>query len=93
MISLRSRSAFALQGPRNRVSQAINNDPTDQLLDAYFWHFVDRGDALEDTPLFTGIQDGDALGGHRAGIRLPPHEAESAIDIARRRSRYEPRHL
>jgi hypothetical protein len=22
----------------------MNNDPHDQVLDVYFWHFVDRGD-------------------------------------------------
>ncbi len=39
----------------------MNNDAHNQILDAYFWRFVDRGDAPADTPLFTGIQDGEPL--------------------------------
>jgi hypothetical protein len=35
----------------------MNCDPHNQVLDAYFWHFVDRGDAQTDTPLFTGVTD------------------------------------
>ena len=61
------------------------NDPHDSILERYFWDFVDRGDAPADTPLFTGIHDGEPL---RAVIArefgLSPHEAESAIDIARK---------
>ena len=37
------------------------NDPHDSILERYFWDFVDRGDAPADTPLFTGIQDGEPL--------------------------------
>ena len=37
------------------------NDPHDSILERYFWDFVDRGDAPADTPLFTGIQDGETL--------------------------------
>jgi len=37
------------------------NDAHDSILQRYFWDFVDGGDAIADTPLFTG--------GYRAGIR------------------------
>ena len=61
------------------------NDPHDSILKRYFWDFVDRGDAPADTPLFTGIQDGETLWAVIAReFGLPPHEAESAIDIARK---------
>ena len=59
------------------------NDPHDSILERYFWDFVDRGDAPADTPLFTGIQDGEPLSAIiTREFGLPPHEAESAIDIA-----------
>ena len=61
------------------------NDPHDSILKRYFWDFVDRGDAPADTPLFTGIQIGEPLPAIIAReFGLPPHEAESAIDIARK---------
>ena len=61
------------------------NDPHDSILERYFWDFVDRGDAPADTPLFTGIQDGETLWEVIAReFGLPPHEAESGIDIARK---------
>ena len=61
------------------------NDPHDSILERYFWDFVDRGDASADTPLFTGIQDGEPLSAIIAReFDLPPYEAESAIDIARK---------
>jgi hypothetical protein len=61
------------------------NDPHDTILQRYFWDFVDRGNAPADTPLFTGIQDGEPLSAIIAQeFDLPPHEAESAIDIARK---------
>ena len=54
------------------------NDPHETVLEKYFWDFVDRGDAPADTPLFTGIHDGEPLaGGYRAGIR--PSAARSRI--------------
>jgi hypothetical protein len=62
----------------------MNNDPHTQILDSYFWHFVDRGDYPADTPLFTGIQGGEPLAVIIAReFDLPPHEAEAAIEIAR----------
>ena len=70
---------------KNLLSQAMNNDPHDSVLDDYFWDFVDRGDAPADTPLFTGIQGGEPLAVIIAReFGLPPHEAESAIEIARK---------
>ena len=61
------------------------NDPHDSILERYFWDFVDRGDAPADTPLFTGIQIGEPLPAIIAReFRLQRHEAESAIDIARK---------
>jgi hypothetical protein len=63
----------------------MNNDPHTQILDSYFWHFVDRGDDPADTPLFTGIQGGELLALIIAReFDLPPHEAEAAIEIARK---------
>jgi hypothetical protein len=63
----------------------MNSDLHDQVLDAYFWHFLDRGDAPADTPLFTGKYEGNSLAhliGRESG--LPHHEAEATIEIARR---------
>ena len=61
------------------------NDPHDTILERYFWDFVDRGDAPADTPLFTGIHGGEPLAAVIAReFGLAPHEAESAIDIARK---------
>jgi hypothetical protein len=61
------------------------NDSHDSILEKYFWDFVDRGIAPADTPLFTGIQDGELLAAIIAReFGLPSHEAESAIDIARK---------
>ena len=63
----------------------MKNDPHKRILDSYFWHFVDRGDAPEGTPLFTGINEGDPLSLVIAReFDLPLHEVESAIEIARR---------
>ena len=63
----------------------MNNDSHNQILDAYFWRFVDRGDAPADTTLFTGLKDREPLSAIIAReFRLPPHEAESAIEIARK---------
>jgi hypothetical protein len=70
------------------------NDPHDTILQRYFWDFVGRGDASAATPLFTGIHGGEALSVVIAReFHLALNDAESAIDIARRRWRYEPRHL
>lgn len=63
----------------------MNNDPHNQILDAYFWRFVDRADAPADTPLFTGIQDREPLLAIiTREFGLSPHEAEFAIEIARK---------
>ena len=61
------------------------NDPHETVLQKYFWDFVDRGDATADTPLFTGIHGGEPLSAVIAReFGLPPDEAESAIEIARK---------
>jgi hypothetical protein len=63
----------------------MNNHLHDQVLDAYFWHFVDCGHATADTPLFTGIFEGDSLA--RVITRefgLLAREAEATIEIARK---------
>ena len=73
----------------------MNDDPHTQILDTYFWRFVDHGDAPADTPLFTGIYEGDPLarviatefGLHTRTKPNPPSR------LPGRRSRYEPRHL
>ena len=63
----------------------MNGDRHTQILESYFWHFVDRGDPSADTPLFTGIHEGDPLAQVIAtGIRPSLREAESAIEIARK---------
>jgi hypothetical protein len=63
----------------------MNKDPHNQVLDAYFWRFVDRGDTPAETPLFTGIEDGKPLPTVIAReFGLSPHEAQSAIEIARK---------
>jgi hypothetical protein len=61
------------------------NDAHDCILQRYFWDFVDRGHAPADTPLFTGIHGGEPLA--MVIVResgLAPHEAESAVEIARK---------
>ena len=61
------------------------NDAHETVLQKYFWDFVDRGDATADTPLFTGIHGGEPLPAVIAReFSLPPDEAESAIEIARK---------
>jgi hypothetical protein len=61
------------------------NDAHGTVLQMYFWNFVDRGDATADTPLFTGIHGGEPLPAVIAReFGLPPDEAESVIEIARK---------
>jgi hypothetical protein len=61
------------------------NDPHDSILERYFWDFADRGTTPADTPLFTGIHGGVPLAAVIAReLGLAPHDAESAIDIARK---------
>jgi hypothetical protein len=61
------------------------NDAHETVLQKYFWNFVDRGDATADTPLFTGIQGDEPLAVIIAReFDLPAHEAEAAIEIARK---------
>ena len=63
----------------------MKNSPHTRILDAYFWHFVDRGDSPRATPLFTGIYEGESLSLVIAReFELSLHEAESAIEIARK---------
>ena len=63
----------------------MNNDPHNQVLDAYFWHFLDQGYPSATTPLFTGIHEGDSLARVIAReFDLQLHEAESAIETARK---------
>ena len=60
-------------------------DPHDAILERYFWNFVDRCTTPADTPLFTGIQGDEPLAVIIAReFDLPAHEAESAIEIARK---------
>jgi hypothetical protein len=62
----------------------MKNSPHAQILDAYFWLFVDRGDSPQATPLFTGIHQGESLSLVVARESdLSSREAESAIEIAR----------
>jgi hypothetical protein len=61
------------------------NDAHETILQRYFWDFVDRGTTPAATPLFTGIHGGEPLAAVIAReLGLAPHDAESAIDIARK---------
>jgi hypothetical protein len=63
----------------------MKNDSHARVLDAYFWRFVDRGGAPQNTPLFTGIHKGESLSlviAKEFELRL--HEAEYAIEIAKK---------
>jgi hypothetical protein len=63
----------------------MKNDSHNQVLDTYFWHFLDRGYPSAATPLFTGIYEGDSLARVIAReFDLQLHDAESAIEIARK---------
>ena len=63
----------------------MNDDLHEQILDAYFWHFVDRGDAPADTPLFTENNADDSLARVIAReFGFLSLEAESAIEVARK---------
>ena len=60
------------------------NDAHETVLQKYFWDFVDRGDATADTPLFTGIHEGEPLSDVIARrFQLTLDEAEAAIEAAR----------
>jgi hypothetical protein len=62
----------------------VKTDPHSRVLDAYFWHFVDCGDAPQATPLFTGIHEGEELAAVIARqFDVALHEAKSVIEIAR----------
>jgi hypothetical protein len=63
----------------------VKNDSYAQILDTYFWHFFDQGYPSATTPLFTGTHEGDSLARVIAlEFDLQLHEAESAIEIARK---------
>ena len=63
----------------------MKDDPFTQILDAYFWHFVDQGDPPRDTPLFSGSHEGDSLARVLAReFDLQLNEAEAAIEITRK---------
>ena len=63
----------------------MNNDPYTQILDAYFWHFVDEGYPSATAPLFTGIYKGESLARViEREFGLQPHAVESAIEFARK---------
>ena len=60
------------------------SDPHQTILE-HFFTFIDRGVPPEETPIFTGIHDGESLCGIVASqFRLSPQEAEAAIETARR---------
>jgi hypothetical protein len=59
------------------------NDPHTTILDAFFWHFVDQGDPLQSTPLFTGVHEGEPLVELVASqFALSREEAASVIEAA-----------
>ena len=61
------------------------NDPHGTLLEQHFFKFVDLGGAPEATPLFSGIDDDESLARVIARqFQLSQHEAEAAIEVARR---------
>ena len=57
------------------------SDPYENILEQYFFTFVDKGVIPEATPLFTGIQDGQALS-HVVAHQF--QQVEAAIEAARR---------
>ena len=67
----------------------MKDDPHAHILDAYFWRFVDRGEAPIDTPLFTGTHEGSLLG--HGGIARPTPQDGRGCCRGRQewRSRYE----
>ena len=61
------------------------SDPHETILEQYFFTFIDQRVALEATPIFTGIHEGESLCGIVASqFQLSPQEAEAAIETARR---------
>jgi hypothetical protein len=61
------------------------NDAHESILERHFFEFIDRGHPPQATPLFTDIHDGESLSHLIARqFRLPPSEAEAAIEVARR---------
>ena len=54
------------------------------ILETFFFEYIDRGIGADETPLFTRMLEGKALPVVIAEkCRLPLHEAEAAIDMAR----------
>ena len=54
------------------------------ILETYFFEYIDRGIGADETPLFTQILEGKDLPFVIAeGCRLPLHEAEAAVEMAR----------
>ncbi len=57
-----------------------------QLLEKYFFSYIDRGSAQDDTPLFTGLYEGKPLINELAKehLALCVSEIEELIDQSRR---------
>ena len=61
------------------------NDIHAPILETFFFGYIDRNIGADETPLFTRTHEGEPLWAVIAReFGLPPHEAESAIDIARK---------
>ncbi|HRJ73815.1 MAG TPA: hypothetical protein PLS03_16450 [Terrimicrobiaceae bacterium] len=59
-------------------------DPHTNILETYFFVYIDRGIGADETPLFTRTLDGQPLSSVIAEeLALPLHYAEAAIDMAR----------
>jgi hypothetical protein len=62
----------------------MKTDPHTNILETYFFGYIDRGIGADETPLFTRSLDGTPLSVVVAEkFDLPPHYAEAAIDMAR----------
>jgi hypothetical protein len=62
----------------------MNEDTYTTILERYFFGYIDREIAADDTPLFTGNLDGEPLAAAVArNFSLSPQEAEAALEAAR----------
>ena len=66
----------------------MNEDTHTTLLERYFFRYIDRQIAADETPLFTGNLDGEPLATAVArDFSLSPQEAETALEAARQEVR------
>lgn len=62
----------------------MNTDSHSTILERYFFGYIDRQVAADETPLFTRSLDGESLGTVIArDFSISPQEAEAALEAAR----------